>query len=385
MAISTLSMSENGLRRGAGKGKFLYHQLADLIRDDIERGILCPNEKLPSMDVLAREYELNKSTVRQAVAELTEEGLVESIPARGTFVRDLSLVRVGTSNRVIGWISAIDDKGLSGSYHIEMMNAARDLIQKKGGHLVVLSAMGVAPEAFVQSVQDARLDGAVLLGPAEQEPLCRLLDGAMPVVLMDSKPSGHNVNCILIDNETGGYQAVEHLLQLGHRKLGFVTGPKDWRVTRDRLAGAQAAVARLQKDAQISMIESDFSPEGGALAMKELMSRKERPTGIFFFNDEMAMGGLQVAHDMDDLAIPDDLSLIGFDDISWCAMMHPALSTIHIEKAMMGQKAIERLDEIMDRPEQMPTTLVLPTRLIVRKSTTLLQHECVYERGEKNV
>ncbi|NCC51785.1 MAG: GntR family transcriptional regulator [Spartobacteria bacterium] len=372
MAMDGTVMDRTGLKRGSGKGRYLYHQLADLIRRDIEAGVLGPREKLPSMDMLAREYDLNKATVRQAVAQLTEEGLVESVPARGTFVRDVADMEPRRGTLVVGWLSSIEDQGASGAYHVEMMNAARDKAQECGGHLVVMSTVGVEPGTFIRSVEQAGLDGAILLGPADQPPLSHFLDGALPVVLIDSKPVGQPVNCILSDNEGGGFLAVRHLLELGHRSLAFVSGPKQWRVSRERLAGAQAAVEQAGLAVRVDVLEGDFSPKSGAEAMRSLLDRKKPPTGLFFFNDDMAMSALQVVHERGALAVPRDVSLVGFDNVQWSAMTHPALTTVHVEKALMGRKAIERLHDILVHPKQTAMTITLPTRLVTRRSTGLL-------------
>ena len=363
------------LAKGSGKPGFLYRQLADILRKDIASGALKPGDMLPSMDDLAAKHRINKATVRQAIADLISNGLVHSIPAKGTFVSDPSQARTASSNALsIGWISTVNDGGNTGRYHSEILDAVRETVQAGGGHLLVFSSANLAPSALHKAIGDAHLDGAVLVGPPREEPMKRIILGGLPVVIIDERFRSRRVDSIMVDNEGGGYQAVEHLLALGHRRLAIVTGPAEWPVCEERLAGAMGAI----KDAgiapeSVTVIESVLSPEGGRESVKKLLGISPVPTGIFFLNDEMAAGALQAIYEHTKLRVPQDLSIVGFDDIALAGLTHPPLTTIHAEKDVMGREAVERLRKIIQDKDHLPTTTIVPTRLVVRKSTASAQ------------
>jgi DNA-binding LacI/PurR family transcriptional regulator len=243
-------------------------------------------------------------------------------------------------------------------------------VQASGGHFLVFSSARLTPAALYKAIGDAHLDGAVMIGPASEDPMKRIILGGLPVVILDDKFRSRRVDSIIVDNEGGGYQAAEHLLSLGHRRLAFVSGPTEWPICSDRIAGAKSAMKDAGLDPEsAAIIQSDFSPEGGRKAIIKLLSLKPTPTGVFFLNDEMASGALQALYEQTKLRVPDDISFVGFDDISWANLTHPPLTTIHSEKAIMGREAVERLRKLINDKDHLPTTTIVPTRLVIRKST----------------
>ncbi|MBN1270142.1 MAG: GntR family transcriptional regulator, partial [Kiritimatiellae bacterium] len=385
------SKSSSRLTRGTHKPRYLYRQLADLIRQDIQSGALEPGDMLPSMDALAEMYDINKATVRQAILDLTAAGLVYAVPAKGTFVSEPRGAEPAGPARslTVGWVSAVADGGNTGRYHTELIDAVRTAVQEAGGHLILLTAGGHTPDAFCRMVGDARLDGAVIVGPAREDPLRQILGSGLPAVVLDDPYRGIKTDSILVDNEGGGYLAVEHLLGLGHRRLAFISGPTEWDVCRKRLTGAQAAMREAGLDsASARVIESDFSPQGGYAAGLKMLKGKSMPTAAFCFNDEMAAGVLRALYEHSKLRVPADLSVVGFDDVFWTEFTHPPLTTVHVEKELMGRAAVERLQrliqlekdrlgkealarmrKIVTTREHFPTATVTPTTLVIRKST----------------
>ena len=371
--VELVGMDGAALRRGNGKPRFLYRQLADALRREIDRGAFAPGDMLPSMDDLASRYAINKATVRQAINELVHHGLIYSIPAKGTFVAESGgAVEAGALDCLhIGWISSIQDRGCMGSYHAEMMQAAHQAVQRMGGRFMVFSSSGMTHEAFWEMIRQAGLDGALLVGPPNEEPLLHLLDDTLPAVILNDRFLGRRVSCIYIDNEDGGFLAVDHLLAQGHRKLGLVTGPSHMRIVRERMMGAEMACARHGiTPEQIRVVEGDFTPDGGMHAMRELLVEGERPTGLFFFNDEMACGAVRFLYERTDYRVPDDFSIVGFDDISWARLSHPPLTTVHVDGAEIGRLAARLvIDRCNGTPIEKPIVDV-GFRIIERRSTS---------------
>jgi DNA-binding LacI/PurR family transcriptional regulator len=361
------------LVRGTGKAQFLYQQVSALLRKDIEEGRLHPGDMLPSMDDIATQFGINKATVMQAIADLASAGLVYTVAARGTFVVDPAESRKKNDPErplAIGWVSTVTDGGNTGRYHTELMDQARLAIQQGGDHLLVFCSDGIAQNVFCKMVLEAKLDGAIFVGPAQMDPIRKLLSTGLPSVTLDDRAWGRRADSIVVDNEAGGHQAIEHLVSLGHRKLALVTGPQAWKVTRDRQAGALLAAKEAGiAENQVEIIESDFTPRGGYTAVRHMLAVQERPTGVFFFNDEMASGALQALYVLSGLKVPDDISIVGYDDIAWASLTHPPLTTVHIEKELMGRYAVEQLKQAIADRNRVPIVTVVPPRLVVRNST----------------
>jgi DNA-binding LacI/PurR family transcriptional regulator len=260
--------------------------------------------------------------------------------------------------------------GNTGRYHTEIMDAVREHVQAMGGHLLVFSAAKMTTSNFYNAIGEANLDGAVVVGPPKEDPMKRIILSDLPVVMIDDRLRSRRLDSIMVDNEGGAYLAVEHLISLGHRRFAFVSGPRTWGVCQDRLSGALGSL----KDAGIpesaaTIIESDFAPEGGRQSARQMLAMNPRPTGVFFFNDEMAAGALQTFYELSSIRVPQDMSVVGFDDISWAQLAHPQLTTIHVEKEIMGREAVEHLVRLITDNSHLPTVMIIPTRLVIRKST----------------
>lgn len=352
--------------------KYLYKQLAERVREEIAKGKYQPGERLPSMDVLADTYAVNKITVRKALAELNAEGLIYSVPAQGTFVADPTKTRPFIKRPVttVGLISYLMVPGNTGLYHMEIINGMREELNKVQANLVIPPVRDVIPQSkILDQIAQAGLDAVVYLGVFEPTSLRRMVEAGPPCVLVDFSLRGIQVDTILLDNRGGAFQAMEHLLSLGHRDIAVILGEAEQTATRERLDGVYDALdhAQLPRES-IRLVQSDFQREGGYRAMRELLSNGNVPTAVFCMNDEMAAGALQAIHALSSLNCPAEISVVGFDDTAWATATQPPLTTVQVPKMLMGRLAVQRLLAKLERNEP-PMTTLLPTQLIVREST----------------
>jgi LacI family transcriptional regulator len=169
-------------------------------------------------------------------------------------------------------------------------------------------------------------------------------------------------------NASGARAATEHLLSLGHRRIGVITGPADWMASTERLNGYRSALAAAGVlPVPELVVESDFSIESGEEAAGVLLDLPERPTAIFGFNDNVAIGVLRAAAEHG-LAVPDDLSVVGFDDSEQAGLVTPALTTVRQPLAEMGRMAVSLLLRLLDHQRVEAMSIELATRLVVRES-----------------
>ena len=214
-------------------------------------------------------------------------------------------------------------------------------------------------------------DGAVLVLPEESaDELRALADHGFPFVVVDpltEVPDGIPVVCAA--HSSGATQATRHLLSLGHRRIGVIAGPPGWVATQERLRGYHAALAGAGVIPDNSLVRySNFRLDGGRAEAAVLLDLPDPPTAVFAFNDSMAVGVMQEAAARG-LRIPDDCSVVGFDDTVEATVAVPALTTVRQPLAELGRTAVSvLLRQLNNRPFE-PLRLELETRLVPRNST----------------
>ena len=172
-----------------------------------------------------------------------------------------------------------------------------------------------------------------------------------------------------IDNRAAARLATEHLLALGHRRIGHVCGPRGNILTTDRLAGYRAALADAGIAVDPALIApGDFTFASGETAMRGFLRLERLPTALVCSNDEMAIGAMRAARQAG-IAVPAELSVVGFDDIPIAAFCDPSLTTLHQPRRDMGRQAARLLMAALSGTPAPSRTLVLPHELVVRDST----------------
>jgi LacI family transcriptional regulator len=222
---------------------------------------------------------------------------------------------------------------------------------------------------YTEVLEDKQVDGMIFVAAGDQtDSLHRLIQGKLPVVLVDRDLPSLEVDTVLSDNFLGGRLATQHLIDLNHQRIGCITGPSNLNPSAKRVAGYRAALmdAGIPLDETL-IIRGDFHPESGRLAALELLGLSNRPTAIFVCNDMMAVGALRAAMESG-LRVPEDLSLIGYDDIELACYTTPPLTTIQQYKMEVGRVAVEILVNRINKKQLNPQRLTLPVSLVVRGS-----------------
>ena len=246
------------------------------------------------------------------------------------------------------------------------------------GYTVILASSNSEPEreiAAVEMLQTKRVDGVIVassrVGALYQEHLDRL---GVPIVLLNShsQQSGPYTFSINVDNRHGGYLATVHLASLGHRRIGYVTGPADHSDDLDRLAGYRMALGQVGISfEQALVVPGTGRTDGGECALAQLMALEPPPTAVFCYNDMTAIGLLQAVRQAG-LRIPEDLAVVGFDDIPFATYVRPALTTIAQPKLQMGQQAMEMVLGLLADGNQAGgkvANVVVQGWLVVRESS----------------
>ncbi|HZD55681.1 MAG TPA: LacI family DNA-binding transcriptional regulator [Anaerolineales bacterium] len=229
---------------------------------------------------------------------------------------------------------------------------------------------------YVDLLIRKQVDGIIFVGTGDRsdsgdrsDPLGALFQRRLPVVVVDRDLPGIEVDAVLADNLKGGYMATRHLIDLGHRRIACISGPSHLTPSAYRVTGYRNAHHEAGLPVDHSLIQrGDFHPESGRIAASRLFELPDPPTAIFACNDLMAMGALHVAA-TNGCLVPDELSIIGFDDIELASFSFPPLTTISQPKKKMGEVAVQLLlERIQDKSRPVQRRILSPS-LVLRQST----------------
>lgn len=369
-----MSTKKNPLSRSSDSREFLYQQIASRLRQEIDAGVYAEGTRLPSMDDLAAHFEVNKITVLKALDELKNEGVIYSIPAQGTYVTKINRnenTQRKNSVFTVGLLSHVLDPSEFGPYHMGIITGIQNELSHKKGNLLLMPAGNLHTDAeLYQLAMEAAVDAMIYMGPFNNGLLSRLIKNGLPSVVVDYSYQGITTDSILIDNTGGGYLIMDHLLQMGHRKIALVTGLDDHSSTNERLTGMiQALTAAQMTINDLTVIKGDFTRKSGYEAASTILKKHKECTAICCMNDEMAAGVLQAIYTLSSLKVPADISVTGFDDVLLSAATHPPLTSIHVDIQHMGRIAVQRLLDRMEDPKSNPTSTLISTQLTIRGSS----------------
>jgi LacI family transcriptional regulator, galactose operon repressor len=225
-------------------------------------------------------------------------------------------------------------------------------------------------DRFLQLLEQHGVDGIIFITDARprQPELQRLAERGCPVIVVDEAVEGR-FHVVSVDNEGGGRFAAAHLVELGHRHLAVVAGPLNLPTTRARLRGFSNTIRASGIDLGPANIRyADDRIEGGHNTALQLLDKDPSPTALFATNDLMALGALKAASHLG-LRVPQDLSLVGFDDIPYVSLVNPPLTTVAQPARNLGGTAAGLLLEIMEKDPGYVRRIELPVELRVREST----------------
>jgi LacI family repressor for deo operon, udp, cdd, tsx, nupC, and nupG len=263
---------------------------------------------------------------------------------------------------------------LSNPFFSLILQGIEDAAQREGYAVLVGDTQHneKREERYALFLKRKEADGLIFLGHRLPKEAARLLKTMAPrpapIVNGCEFSPQLGVPSVHIDNAKAAHEAMGHLYDLGHRRIGVVTGPLVSPLSRDRLRGAMARATQAGTKQECAVLNGDFSIESGIVAAETLLKKPDRPTAVFCFNDEMAMGVIETARRLG-VSVPRDLSVVGFDDIRFARYMDPPLTTIAQPMREIGEGCVRLLLEILRGDAIQPVSVTLPHTLIIRAST----------------
>ncbi len=331
-------------------------------------------DKRPTINDIARRVGLSKASVSRAL-----NGKQDVDPETRKRV-----LKVATQ---LGYVASASARALSNGrsnclgllvptltwpWILEVLRGVAEEIERSGYSLILYTTSGGEDserEFMSQVVPAGAVDGLALVIPLGMlEYIERLAKGGLPIVVVDDRGHYPDLPTVATTNIEGGRSATRHLIEHGRQRIAMLNGPHDFGCNRDRLEGYKSALhdAGLRFHPQL-VVNSDFKESGGASAMTALLAADPRLDAVFVANDVMAFGAMRALRNAG-RRVPDDVAVVGFDDIPASAMTHPPLTTVRQPLYEMGRTAASMVMAAV-RGESIAKRIELPTSLVIRDSS----------------
>ncbi|MBU0494276.1 MAG: LacI family transcriptional regulator [Chloroflexi bacterium] len=252
-----------------------------------------------------------------------------------------------------------------------IIEGAQAAARQKGYFVLTGSAPHAADaEPLLEEMLHRQVDGLLILNPRADERyvyLLPLVEQGLSVVYLGSTPKNEAVCSVRCDDQHGAYQVGRHIIAQGHTRIAMITGPQNEDCVQDRIAGYVQAFTEAGLPVSADLIATgDWSPDSGYQAMQQLLAGPPF-TALFAQNDRMAVGAIRAAREQG-RHVPEDLAVVGFDDIPLASYFDPPLTTIHQDFLEHGRRAADLLIDCLLNPESTIAHVTVPCQLVVRRS-----------------
>lgn len=349
-------------------------QIIDFIQKEILAGLLKPGDKIPSENDFAKTMKISRMTARSALDELVTTGMLTRIPGKGTFVTPAEQRQKDVKYKeMVAFITG----DISGLMMPQVFTGIQKVMEKNGYRIILCNTRwdASAQAQYIQSFnQDPHVRGIIIAPVTELREGTAVVDmlhrGGVPFVEVVFHTIGKRTSYVVPDNVGGAYQLVKHLIGLGHTRIGTIwSGPLNSPV-HDRLQGYRIALEEaglpfgeelvIRLDKHLLFIDD---PEKMGL----ILSVHPPPTAVFCQNDVLALAFLKVCRERH-VRVPEDLAVVGFDDLQPARYAHPSLTTVTYDQRLLGMKAAEILLDQGKQPTGEVHQEIIGTQLVVRES-----------------
>lgn len=325
-------------------------------------------KKLPGERTLAQELDVSYMTVRKAIENLVNEGILYKVPTKGTFVNTDNNRK--KKNRTIGYFLDSSIKaGISSPYYSMIFNAIEKEAAKDNYSVVYFSDAN--QEKLRSTLQ--KLDGVIATCFPRIETTILDIKQSVPVVVIDNSAADKTIPSVIIDNFNADADSVDHAYSLGHKQIAFMTGLEDSDIGKSRYAGYQYGLTKNGLPLNESLVfRGNYSYESGIEGAAYFLTLEQLPTAIICANDAMALGAIQ-KFTQEGFDIPADISIIGFDDTEVASQVSPALTTIAAPVDDIAKQAVNSLKQLIHNEVPAQQHIALPARLVIRQSCSALE------------
>ncbi|MEM7565369.1 MAG: GntR family transcriptional regulator [Pseudomonadota bacterium] len=344
-----------------------YILVENHIKDQIKQKKL--TDKLPGERMLASELGFSYMTIRKAIENLVNDGILYKVPTKGTYVADRKKQKLKT--RTIGYfLDSSIEAGLTSPYYSMIFNALEKEAAKHDYTLVYFTDS----ETVKLNKILKKLDGVIASCFYRIESYIQRIKDSVPVVVIDNSASDKSIPSVIIDNFSALTDTIDYLCAIGHQRIGFMTGLEDSDVGKNRFEGYKTGLHKhnLVVDDEL-VFRGNYSFASGVDGAEYFISLDSQPTAIVCANDSMALGAMTKLHESD-FKVPEDFSVIGFDDIEVASQIIPPLTTVSAPADDIAAKAFAMLKTMIEGKNPQNQHVALSTELVVRQSSAPPNH-----------
>lgn len=338
-----------------------------VLRERIAEGEYPLNTKLPGERALAEEFGVSRVTIRKSLESLKSDGMIENRPGLGHIIIALEPVVIATQPD-IGFVV----QQLSNPYYSAFASELEAVLRRHDLNLI-LAGTGQDPEEELRCLErlnERKVKGVLLCVPdllQHPEAVKVYLRKGLPIVIIGPRQPGLGVDTIDTDNRSAMTLAIDHLIELGHERIGFLSALAFGRNDHRRELTAEILRARGLDPGHVITVDSpDLA--GGRMALDIMMEQKNRPTALVCTNDITAIGAVQRAFELG-ISVPEEFSLVGFDDIPMAGMAAVPLTTLAVPLDVFAEEAYKRLAARADGYSGNPIHVAVEPKLVTRAST----------------
>ncbi|HEY0829074.1 MAG TPA: GntR family transcriptional regulator [Bacilli bacterium] len=370
----------------------LYTQIRKYVHDQITQKVCLPNDRIPSENEFASQFGVSRITVKNALSELIEEGLIFRVQGKGSFVSpDISgeplIYRSEPTNNKSKPLIAYLMPRLDNMFTAQLLSGVESELSKQGYRLLFCRTHDSqeTEKEMLREVIQLGVKGIIIFpveGETYSEEILRLTLSEFPLVVVDRYLRGIETNCVCSDNVEGAREATSHLVSLGHTRIGFIsTAYQGTTSIEDRLTGYEKALAdhNIHIDHSLRLVHFDNEQVNTILhegipdelvkhEMQSFLKKNPDMTAVFAINSAVGLTIIEAATEIG-IRVPDDLSVVFFDNYELSALSSIPPTCVSQQEKELGKEAARLLVSIIDNPKQERRKILLPTKLIVRKST----------------
>lgn len=362
---------------------FLYKKVYQDLKDRIQNGEYLRDALLPSEREIGETYQVDRTTVRKALQLLVDDGLVEKRAGKGTVVvwrpdqeqtQSRPVLRPERRNGPIAFLLPRGDNNssrITQPFYSQLFYRAEKECQKLG-YTLVYSTLDET-DHFDELVQANGFSGIFFVSNVSHRHLDQALELRIPSILINSYYE--RMPSILSDNFSGTYTACRYLIERGHKSIGIINGNSRYTTNNERWRGCVTALreAGLSLKNEFCLGGTSWEFEAGLAAVEQMLAKNTvYPTALVAFNDRLALGAIQAIHQAG-LRVPDDISVIGYDNSDQAKYSMPKITTVEIHAPLMAQTASRLLFQQIDDYEVLTVKVLTPVELIEQDSVRPLE------------
>jgi len=374
----------------------LYMQVRDYVYDQINRGNWKPNDRLPSEKELSEQFNVSRITVKKALSELTDMGMVYRIQGRGSFVSsdqegEPTLYK-SLTNLQTGYCVAFLIPRLENTYTANLVKGIEQACRAAGMNMILAITNDSQEEEkrLINEMIQIGVNGIIIFpvdGEGYNEQIVKLTMSNYPLVLIDRYFRGIETNNVCTDNVTGAYDATNHLLQLGHRNVGVVSTYPKWTTSiEDRIEGYERALSDAQIPINRQYRLDHFNPEAMNVVLREgvivpeikkeiqhYLRTNAEMTAVFATNIAVGLSIIAAAEEIG-IRVPDDLSIVYYD-FEPLSLLLSKQTYMTQDVPVMVHKAVELLMAVISDPQRKRERVLIPSKLVKGNTTSAIIHK----------